>query len=84
VALSFSWASLSQPQASVSVLDPPPNQHCERRIGGEPLLFFKALNEALTSNEFGVPLNLMGSDGKGKGLKMAHCAVSCGSDSHSR
>ena len=36
------------------------------------MLLFKALNKALTTEELGVPLNLMGSDGEGKGFQMAH------------
>jgi hypothetical protein len=41
-------------------------------IGGKFLLLFKALNKALATEELGVPLNLMGSDGEGKRLQMAH------------
>ena len=48
------------------------------------MLLFKALNKALTVEELGVPLDLMGSDGKGKILQMVHYAVSYGSDSPSR
>jgi hypothetical protein len=35
-------------------------------------LLFKALNKALTAEELGVSLNLMGSDGEGKRLQMGH------------
>jgi hypothetical protein len=47
-------------------------------------LLFKALNKALAADELWITLNLMGSDGEGKGLQMGHLAVSYGSDSHSR
>ena len=38
----------------------------------------------LLSEEFGVSLNLIGSDGECKRLQTAHCAVYFGSDRYSR
>jgi hypothetical protein len=53
---------------AAQILDPPPDKNGERRVGGEFLLLFKALNKALTAEKFWVPFNLVGSDGKGKRL----------------